>query len=91
MSVNSMLIRIALVIFIKRKFYIMKTNINIDDGLLNEARRFTKLSSNEDVVNFVLDEYVKLNKRKKMLDLRGKVKWDGNLDKMRTYDKWEDR
>lgn len=69
----------------------MKTNIDIDDRLLNEAREFTKLSSNEDVVNFVLDEYVKLQKRKKMLSLRGKVKWEGNLDEMRTYDKWEDR
>ena len=69
----------------------MKTNIDIDDGLLNEARKFTNLSSNEDVVNFVLDEYVKLHKTKKMLSLRGKVKWEGNLDEMRTYDKWEDR
>ena len=28
--------------------------------------------------------------RLKLLLLRGKVKWIGNLDEMRTYDKWED-
>lgn len=69
----------------------MKTNIDIDDGLLKEAMKFTKLSSSEEVINFVLDEYVKLQKRKTILSLRGKVKWEGNLNEMRTYDKWEDR
>jgi hypothetical protein len=28
--------------------------------------------------------------RLKLLSLKGKVKWVGDLDKMRTYDKWED-
>jgi len=75
----------------RSKNYIRKTNIDIDDGLLNEAMKLTKVSSYEEVVNFVLDEYVKLQKLKKILALRGKVTWEGNLDEMRTYDKWENR
>ena len=68
----------------------MRTNIDIDDQLLKEAMKITKLTTKKDVVNFALDEVVKFHKRKLLLSLRGKVKWEGNLDEMRTYDKWED-
>lgn len=68
----------------------MRTNIDIDDKLLKEAMKFTKLSTKKEVVNFALDEVVKSHKRKLLLSLQGKVKWEGNLDEMRTYDKWED-
>ena len=69
----------------------MRTNIDIDDKLLKEALKYSKLSTKKEVVNYVLDEYVKLKKRKLLLTLRGKVKWEGNLDEMRTYDKWQSR
>ena len=52
--------------------------------------KITKLTTKKDVVNFALDEVVRFHKRKLLLSLRGKVKWEGNLDEMRTYDKWED-
>ncbi|CAN5763624.1 type II toxin-antitoxin system VapB family antitoxin [soil metagenome] len=68
----------------------MRTNIDIDDKLLEEAMKFTKLSTKKEVVNFALDEVVKSHKRKLLLLLKGKVKWEGNLDEMRSYDKWED-
>lgn len=68
----------------------MRTNIDIDDKLLKEAMKYTKLSTKKDVVNFVLDDYVRLQKRKLLLSLRGKVKWEGNLNEMRTYDKRKD-
>lgn len=69
----------------------MRTNIDIDDKLLKEALKYSKLSTKKEVVNYVLDEYIKLQKRKLLLTLRGKVKWEGNLDEMRTYDKRESR
>ncbi len=31
-----------------------------------------------------------MHKRKILISLRGKVKWEGDLNEMRTYDKWED-
>jgi Arc/MetJ family transcription regulator len=68
----------------------MRTNIEIDDKLLKAAMKFTKLSTKKDVVNFALTQVVKSHKRKLLLSLQGKVKWEGNLDEMRTYDKWED-
>ncbi len=67
----------------------MRTNIDIDDKLLTEAMKFTKLSTKKEVVNFALDQIIKYHKRQLLLSLKGKVKWEGNLAEMRTYDKWE--
>ena len=68
----------------------MKTNIDIDDKLLEEVMKISGLSTKKDAVNFALNEVVKFHNRKLLLSLQGKVKWKGNLDEMRTYDKWED-
>lgn len=62
----------------------MRTNIDIDDKLLSDAMKYSKLKSKRETVNHALDEYIKLQKRKKLLTLRGKVKWEGNLDEMRS-------
>lgn len=68
----------------------MRTNIDLDDILLKQVMKISKITTKKDAVNYALEEVVKLNKRKLMLGLQGKVKWEGNLDEMRTYDKWED-
>lgn len=65
----------------------MRTNIDIDDKLLEDAIKWTGFKSKKETVNHALEELIKLEKRKKLLSLRGKVKWEGNLDEMRTYDK----
>ncbi len=62
----------------------MRTNIDIDDKLLSDAMKYSKLKSKRETVNHALDEYIKLQKRKKLLTLRGKIKWEGNLDEMRS-------
>jgi Arc/MetJ family transcription regulator len=67
----------------------MRTNIDIDDNLLKEAMKFTGVKSKKDLVNHALEELIKLQKRQDLKLLQGKVKWVGNLEKMRTYDKWE--
>ena len=70
-------------IFVYRTLLIMRTNIEIDDKLLKEAMKISKVKSKKDLVNHALEELIRLNKRKKMLSLFGKVKWEGNLDEMR--------
>lgn len=61
----------------------MRTNIDIDDKLLEQAMKVSKLKSKKELVNHALEELVRLNRRKKMLSLFGKVKWEGNLEEMR--------
>jgi Arc/MetJ family transcription regulator len=69
----------------------MRTNIDIDDKLMKDALKLSGLKSKKEIVNIALEEYVKFKKRQRLKNLQGKVEWIGDLDKMRTYDKWEDR
>lgn len=66
----------------------MRANIEIDDELIKKALKYSKLKTKKEVINEALSRYVKYQMRLKLLSLRGKVKWEGNLDEMRTYDKW---
>jgi len=61
----------------------MRTNIEIDDELMNKALKFSKSKTKKEIINNALNEYVKYQMRLKLLSLQGKVKWVGNLDKMR--------
>lgn len=61
----------------------MRTNIEIDDELMSEALKYSKLKTKKEVINQALSEYVKYQKRLSLASLQGKVKWVGNLDKMR--------
>lgn len=60
-----------------------RTNIELDDRILKEAIKLTHLHTKKDVVNYALEELVKKMRRKKILELEGKVKWEGNLSEMR--------
>lgn len=61
----------------------MRTNIVLDDKLVKESLRLTGLKTKKDLVNLALKELVKRKRRKKILKLEGKIKWEGNLDEMR--------
>jgi Arc/MetJ family transcription regulator len=60
-----------------------RTNIELDDQLINEAMHLTKKKTKKDLVNYAVEELVRQIKRKKMLELEGKVAWTGDLDKTR--------
>ena len=61
----------------------MRTNIILDDELIEKALRCSGLKTKKEVVNYALREIVNRNKRKKILELKGKVEWIGDLDEMR--------
>jgi Arc/MetJ family transcription regulator len=62
----------------------MRTNIYLEDELINECRKLTDLKTKREIVNSALREYIQLLKRRKILEFEGKVKWEGNLDEMRN-------
>ena len=66
-----------------RKFILMKTNIDIDEKWMKIALKHSIKKTKKDVLNDALELYAKYQLRLQMLALRGKVKWEGNLDKMR--------
>lgn len=61
----------------------MRTNIDLDDELIDEARRLTGLATKKDLVNHALRELIARERRKAVLALEGKLHWEGDLDAMR--------
>ena len=60
-----------------------RTVVNLDDALYEEARIFTGLKKKVDVVNYALKHLIEQRDLEKILELRGKVVWEGDLDQMR--------
>ena len=61
----------------------MRTNINIDDTLMREAMTLSRLKTKKAVVETGLKLLVQIKKQERIKSLRGKLKWDGDLDAMR--------
>lgn len=61
----------------------MRTNIVIDDDLINEAMALGNLKTKKEAVEAGLKLFVKLKRQEQLRSLRGKLKWDGDLEKMR--------
>ncbi len=63
----------------------MRKYIDIDDKLINEAMKITNKSTKKETVEVALRELIAAAKRKRMIELRGKVKWKGDLTKLRRW------
>jgi len=61
----------------------MRTNIEINDSLINKAKKLTKSRTKKEVVNKALENLIKTEKRRKLLNLYGKVKWQRSLKQIR--------
>ena len=62
----------------------MRTNIEIDDKLLQEAMALTGAKTKKEAVNDALLEQVRRRRAVKgLLSLQGKIDWVGDLDAMR--------
>lgn len=62
----------------------MRTNIDLDEALVRQALKLSKLQTKKDVVNEALKHYVGWLKKKELLSLKGKITWEGNLKEMRS-------
>ena len=62
----------------------MRTNIVIDDELMEQVLRLTGLKTKREAVELGLKTLVRLSKQAELKSLRGKLQWDGDLDEMRT-------
>ena len=61
----------------------MRTNIVIDDSLLERAMRATGAKTKREAVELGLASLVRLKEQEHIRDLRGKLRWTGDLDRMR--------
>jgi Arc/MetJ family transcription regulator len=58
----------------------MRMNIEISDGLIQEALRISGLKTKRAALEAGLRALIRLRRQKKIPDLAGKVRWEGNLD-----------
>jgi Arc/MetJ family transcription regulator len=65
----------------------MRTNVVIDDDLMEEALKVSRLKTKKDAVEEGLKLLVQRKKQENIKDLRGKLHWIGDLEKMRTDEK----
>ena len=61
----------------------MRTNIVIDDQLMQDTLRATGLKTKREVVEQGLRTLLRLSKQSEIRRLRGKLRWQGDLDAMR--------
>jgi len=61
----------------------MRTNIVIDDKLMAEAIKLSQLKTKKAVVETGLRLLIQIKKQERIKGLRGKLNWNGNLEKMR--------
>jgi Arc/MetJ family transcription regulator len=59
----------------------MRTNIVLDDQLVEEAFKFSQsISTKRELIEIALKEYVNNRKRKNLKELKGKIKFSPHYD-----------
>jgi len=61
----------------------MRTTLNIDDEALQAAMKLAGGRTKTEVINEALRRFVRAKRRRKLLELQGKVEWEGDLDALR--------
>jgi Arc/MetJ family transcription regulator len=61
----------------------MRTNIVIDDTLIAEAMRLTRIKTKRAVVDMALRTLIRIERQRAVLDLEGRIAWEGDLNQMR--------
>ena len=61
-----------------------RTNVVLDDVLVEECQRLTGLRTRRSVIDHALRELKRRGSQRKLLELRGKVVWQGDLAVMRA-------
>jgi Arc/MetJ family transcription regulator len=62
----------------------MRTSIVIDEKLLRDTLRATGLKTKREAVEEGLRTLLRLKKQEEIRRLRGRLCWEGDLDRMRT-------
>jgi Arc/MetJ family transcription regulator len=62
----------------------VRTNIEIDDKLMNDVLKATGLKTKKDAVDLGLKTLIRLKKQDKIREFRGRLEWTGDLGDMRS-------
>ena len=62
----------------------MRTNIDLDDSLMDKALQISGLPTKKGVLTMLLEEYIRRNNQRKILKYQSKDIWHGSLAQMRA-------
>lgn len=62
----------------------IRTNIVLDTRLVDAGLHLTGIKTRRELVDRALRELVRHEQQKKLLALKGKIDWEGDLNAMRT-------
>ena len=65
-----------------------RTNIIIDEELVEAGMKATGIKTRRALVDYALRDLLRRESQKKILELKGKVHWEGNLTSMRQERKF---
>jgi len=60
-----------------------RTNIVLDEELVDKARSMTGIKTIRELVHHALRELVRHKRQRDLLKLRGKLDWEGDIDALR--------
>jgi Arc/MetJ family transcription regulator len=60
-----------------------RTNIVLDDKLVHDCMKATGIKTQKALIDHALHELLRRENQKKILELKGTVHWEGNLDEWR--------
>lgn len=58
----------------------MRTNIEIDDQLMEEAFSLTNIRTKKELIHLALQAFIKAKKKKDLLELSGKIQFHDEYD-----------
>ena len=61
----------------------MRTTLNIDDDALQAAMKFAQGRTKTEVINEALRRFGRAKRRRQLLQLQGKIEWEGDIDALR--------
>lgn len=62
----------------------MRTNIEIDDTLMSDVLAMTGVRTKKEAVELGLKTLIRLKKQERIKQFKGKLRWEGDLEEMRT-------
>jgi Arc/MetJ family transcription regulator len=58
----------------------MRTNIVLDDDLMEEAFRYTDATTKKDLIHEALRELIRVRRRRSLLELKGRIQFHDGYD-----------
>ena len=56
-----------------------RTNVVLDDALVTKCRKETGIKTQRALIDYALQELLRHERQKKVLELKGRISWQGNL------------